>query len=361
MIREITKEVFDTINNHIAPRTFGFYDDENDKYFYNEEFLDRFKSAIPPLDIEAIYQSLTGKDIHEETVEEKDSGISRMTPVVECIEPSFSDLGVSESFHIKGGNFDKNTSIVIEGETIPFTLNNHESITFEYTTSEVKTYEIKVKNEESECIINIEGHPAPLPWFDCREGGFDFSNVQIGSVPHHKDATKYNPLVVRDPEGQYCSKSYRFKSWIKYNDLSFTRGSDKKVSFVFKTKNRMWMVGIGSDQMDNTSRYPFYEAECMVYIFKNQIRGFYGGGPGNKDRKMFRINGIDKEKTYKITIEKDGNGLITLSEVDASDFEKNIKVLGSFETGNDASSANLFPMILPDKGKEAKLIAVRVE
>ena len=69
MLKEISQQVYDDINSLIYPSNFGYYDEEQDKYFYDEIYIGRYLQATPPIDIESIYFNHTGNLLSDQTID----------------------------------------------------------------------------------------------------------------------------------------------------------------------------------------------------------------------------------------------------------------------------------------------------
>ena len=179
----------------------------------------------------------------------------------------------TRNISIKWINFDPNTNVSIPGW--PWTINSVNvnwptSIDINITSSSwTWVYDIVLSNAwvqntlwTSNWVWLINVLP-PSTWKDLRLWGDPFSdwNWAWNDIRYRSWMN-----MTRDSTWMYFSWSTPWSSWVKFESMSWSRGSNKTLEWIFTAPSSNMMIGIGSNATDETNTAQYQQAEVEMYF-----------------------------------------------------------------------------------------------
>lgn len=216
---------------------------------------------------------------------------------------------------------------------------------------------------ESQCgTTTFTATVAELDWTDLRLGG---ATLVAGTDVRMRTGM----AMSRDAQGMFFTGSNPWSSWVKFESLGFTRGSNKTVEWVFNNPVSAMMIGISSDMTNESANDQYRQSEVNLYTQSStQMWGLYGnngtvGGTGNQSSPAAMAAG----STFKAVFTNDGSagGTFTLYQLpgsNPSDWDNTSTIINTFTIGGslNPSQTNIFPALIPRSGGSQRFIAVRV-
>lgn len=287
------------------------------------------------------------------------------------------DPSSSTTLVVTGNNFDYDT--IVEIPSWPGTIDDvrHNSATeieIDVTAGATEAiYDLVLKNgsrDSTDFVVNNGSgaiQVATSAWLDLRLGGDSFTD---GTGAGNDIRYRTGMSLGRDANGMFFNGGSPWSSWVKFESLAWTRGSNQTLEWIFTNPSVPMMIGIGSDATNEASTSQFQEAEVEAY-FQNAttLWGLYGnnGTPG--------IAGFQNATTaipfggvFKIKFENDGDAgdTFTLYQIPSAnpvDWDNESTVLSTLTIGGtlNPNEANIMPFIIPANGGTQRFIAVKVE
>lgn len=278
---------------------------------------------------------------------------------------------------ISGENFTPTTTVSIpgfDGTINSTTVNSSSELVVNITAGTTETtYDIVVSNGgvlntiwtgNGENLLTV----ATSTWKDLRLGGDTFTD---GNGAGNDIRYRSGMGLTRDANGMYFTGSNPWGSWVKFESLGWTRGTNKILQWIFTNPTSSMMIGIGSDATNETSSAQYGQAEVEVY-FQNSttMYGLYGnnGSPGSIGNQSNSTT-IPSGAVFKIKFTNDGtagSSVVTLYRIPSAspaDWDDESTVLKTFTVGGslNPNETNIMPFIIPRSGGSQRFIAVKVE
>lgn len=214
-------------------------------------------------------------------------------------------------------------------------------------------------------VIWVGGITAVIStWIDLRSGG---DPLTIGNAAGNDVRIASGMTATRDAQGMFFSGSNPWSSWAKFESLGFVRGSNTTVEWIFTNPTSSMMIGIASDQTNETSTSQFSQFETTAFLQSAvQFWGLYGnngtiGAAGNQNNPT----SITAGGVYKVRFEGDGSTgqtftLYQLPSALPADWNDQSNIITTFAIGGtlNPSQTNIFPGIIPINGGSQRFIAV---
>ncbi len=285
---------------------------------------------------------------------------------------------------INGENFTPNTTVSIINPTFTGTINsvnvlNPKKIELNITTgATLATHDIVISNNG---VLNTQwpGNGTGLfkvqvsNWIDLRAGG---TTLTAGNASGNDIRYRSGMSIHRDAGGMYFTGASIWSSWVKFESLVWSRGSNKTLEWIFSQPNSSsssMMIGIGSTATNEASSAQYAQGEVQVYFnTATSMWGLYGnngtiGSAGNQSASTSLsscASGILKARfTNDGTA---GSGIFTLYCLPSTNpavWDDTSNILTSFTIGGslNPSQSNIMPFIIPQNGGTQRFIAVKVQ
>ena len=179
-------------------------------------------------------------------------------------------------------------------------------------------------------------------WVDLRTASIlDLGLEMTTGVSVSQDSVKGLQAISSIGEFEGAIKFSGFR-WKRCDDLSFS------VVFTLEEIDGTGLLGMGSNTIDiqNLGPEPLFEAESELLIVNGKAKQMYGGGSRYR-RWTQEIGGavsFETSKFYKLNYNFSSvRTLMTLSEVDPQNFDKNILFLRQWFSDSPSDSENLLP------------------
>jgi len=204
-------------------------------------------------------------------------------------------------------------------------------------------------------------------WLDLRLGGdvFTVGNGAGNDIRHRAGMT-----VSRDANGMFFTGSTPWSSWVKFESLSWARGTNQTVEWIFTAPTSFMMIGIGSTATNETATDQYRQGEVEAYFNSStQFWGLYGnnGTPGATGNQTANT-AISSTGVFKVKFEGDGDAgdTFTLYEIPSAsdtDWDDETTVITTFTIGGtlNPNETNIMPFIIPQNGGVQRFLAVKVE
>jgi len=291
------------------------------------------------------------------------SGANSMTP------------SSTKTITISGKNFTPTTAVSIpgfDGTINSTTINSSSELEINITAGTTEAvYDIVISNGG---VLNTEwtGNGVGLltvassTWIDLRAGGATFTD---GNGAGNDIRYRSGMSMSRDANGIYFTGSSPWSSWVKFEALGWTRGTNKTLQWIFSQPTSYMMLGIGSTATNETDTAQYAQAEVEAYFDSStSLWGLYGnngtvGTAGNQSSSATISSG-----TYKIIFENDGDAgdifrMYKLPSANESDWDDTSNLVKTMTIGGSLNpdEPNLMPFIIPQDGGAQRFIAVKVE
>lgn len=272
----------------------------------------------------------------------------------------------TKTFTLEGINFRSDTTVEIiglDGSINSVAYVSSTEMILQVTAGETQTtYDIVISNS---CSDNSE-YPgngvaafvvSASDWVDLRQGGDSLPNIR----------TRAGMTVERDADGMFFTGRSPWGSWVKFEDYIFNRNEGKTLEWVFRPES-YFMVGLGSDETDESSNSQWNQAEWMAYFSSSSYWwGMYGnsGTSGTYQNQSIGQN-INAGGIYKLRMSDNGasGNLIELFELPSatlSDWDDESNLISSVTSVSTADADNLMPFIIPQNGGAGRYLGFKVE
>ena len=215
---------------------------------------------------------------------------------------------------ISGENFTPTTTVSIpgfDGTVNSITINSSSELEVNITSGTTETtYNIIISNNG---VLNTEwaGNGVGLltvatsTWVDLRAGGATFTD---GNGAGNDIRYRSGMSMARDANGMYFTGSSPWSSWVKFESLGWTRGTNKTLQWIFTRPDSAMMIGIGSTTTDETSTAQYYQGEIEAYFNSStNFSSFYG----RSTNQSVNYNISGGSNIFKLVFENDGGASST--------------------------------------------------
>lgn len=269
----------------------------------------------------------------------------------------------SKNFIINGYHFTPNTTVSFNSSNISVTsvifINPNQLNIFASANQVESLYDMVVTNEVGFITLSNFLNVYEISWIDLRLGGdtlIEGDDIRVRS----------GITIGRDADGMFFDGLNPWSSWVKFelSELSWQRNAERTLDIIFTRPTNSMMLGIGSDQTNETSSSQFSQGEVLAY-FSNSTTffGFYGnnGTPGSTGSQSVSQNITSTTGVYKLSFEEDGNVVkfYQLDNADESSWEGGT-LISETTISFSPQQTNLFPMIIPRSGSAQRFIALRL-
>ena len=149
---------------------------------------------------------------------------------------------------------------------------------------------------------------------------------------------------------QATSNIGEFEGAIKFSGFRWKRCDDLSFSIVFTLQETVGtgLLGMGSTTINvqNLGPVPLFEAESQVLVINGTANQMYGGGSRYRrwNQEIGSTVSFETSKFYKLNYNFSSvRTLMTLSEVDTQNFDRNILFLRQWFSDSPSDSENLLP------------------
>jgi len=217
--------------------------------------------------------------------------------------------------------------------------------------------DLTIENEGGEITFIDSINIYDAGWFDFRLGGNIFSIGEDASsdVEHSSGVT-----ITRTSEGLTFVNPIDWTNTIKFNVLSFNRGDDATIEFIF-TYDGSFLLGVGSDAMDPNDSLQYKQVESGL-DFNSGIRG-NNGTLGVLASISYPIT-VSINTWYKLKITKDGGEnstfeVFSLINGDEANWDDESNSVYSVISSLTPDELNLFPIMLTSQHRTSTIKAIR--
>lgn len=272
---------------------------------------------------------------------------------------------------ISGENFTPSTVASIpgfDGTVNSTTVNSSSELEISITAGTTETiYDIVISNGG---VLNTiwAGNGVNLltvatsNWIDLRAGGASFTD---GNGAGNDIRYRSGMGMSRDSSGMYFTGSTPWSSWVKFESLGWTRGTNKTLQWIFTRPDAAMMIGIGSTTTDETSTAQYYQAEIEAYFSSaTNFASFYG--KSTNQSVSYNISG--GSGVFKLVFEDDGDAgstytLYEIPSANQADWDNTslVRKTGTITAGFAFSGTDIMPFIIPRNGGAQRFIAVKVD
>ena len=290
-------------------------------------------------------------------------------PVILSITPKLLHGNETDDIVIKGAYFTDDTTVIFENQTVNSINYVDDNTIIANITSNATSglYDVTVDNSFGSDTL-VDGFEVKLStWKDLRLGGDVFTD---GNAAGNDIRYRSGMSMTRDANGMYFNGSNPWSSWVKFESLGWTRGTNKTVSWVINAPDNSMMIGIGSTNTDETSSSQYGQMEVEFYFSNSTtIWGLYGnnGTPGNYGNQSHSVT-VNSNDVLKLILENDGGVgdivyVYRLPSANESDWDDTSTLLDSWAIGGtlNPDEVNIIPSIIPRSGGAQRFIAVKVE
>ena len=166
---------------------------------------------------------------------------------------------------------------------------------------------------------------------------------------------------------QATSSTGEFEGAIKFSGFRWKRcdGLSFNVVFTLQETDGTGLLGIGSNtiNVENLGPVPLFEAESQVLIINGTSNQMYGGGSRYRrwNQEIGSAVSFETSKFYKLNYNFSSvRTLMTLSEVDPLNFDRNILFLRQWFSDSPSDSENLLPYWTVGSSQNLFLTAFKV-
>ena len=277
------------------------------------------------------------------------------SPYFAQVNPATLLTGMASNLTITGSYFTPSMAVAIGGVTvnnIQFISSNE--IAVDVTAGNtVGQFDLILNNGNQTVISNaIEIIELSNAIVDLRLNGTAFSNAAI--------QMRSGMSFTRTANGLQFAGAQPWSSWARFvgdnGDWTWQRNSiSRKLSWIF-TNAGAFMLGIGSDQTNETSTSQFAQGEITAYLTSStSFWGFYGnnGTVGSSTSQSIGAN-LTSGSIKKLVLENNGVPgsnfyVYELPSADINDWmdTSNLKHEGVIANNMAANSANIMPFAIP--------------
>lgn len=290
-------------------------------------------------------------------------------PIVSSILPNTLNHNSTQDIIIKGSYFTTGgANLTINSYTVnSFTVVDDNTIEANITSNSTDGfYDLTVSNVTGSTTVTNGIETKLSTWVDLRFGGDTFTD---GNAAGNDIRYRTGMSMVRDVTGMSFIGSTPWSSWVKFESLGWTRGSNKTMQWIFSQPSSNIMIGIGSDATNETNTAQYQQAETEAYF--NSATSFWGlyGNNGNVGTAGNQGNSTTiGTGTFKIKFTNDGGvgGVFTLYQLPSAnlgDWDNESTVLRTFTIGGtlNPDETNIMPFIIPQNGGTQRFIALKIE
>ena len=297
-----------------------------------------------------------------------DINTSCQVPIVDNIDNNLFNHNETRDLTITGHNFTASTLVFIDNFVInSITFNTAEEIVVNVTSGTTDQLSNLTLITCDNLILTYAIETKLSVWNDLRLGGDAFTD---GNGAGNDIRYRAGMSMTRDAQGMFFTGSNPWSAWVKFESLGWTRGTNKKLQWVFTKPTSSMMIGVGSTNTNETATDQYRQAEVEAYFQNaNTMWGLYGnngavGGTGNQANSTSIVAGT----VFKIVFESDGDAgdtftLYQLPSAAPSDWDNTSTVLNTFAIGGSLNpdEVNIMPFIIPRNGGTQRFVAVKVE
>ena len=176
----------------------------------------------------------------------------------------------------------------------------------------------------------------------------------------------------RDSNGMYFNWSNPWSSWVKFESLSWTRGQNKTIEWIFTRPTSSMMIGIGSTATNETSTSQYTQGEVQIYFSSStNMWGLYWNNwtvwstwnQSNSSSLTCASNTFKERFTNDWTAGSSVLTLYCLPSANPSDWDDTTNILKTFTVWwtLNPNETNIMPFIIPINGWTQRFIAVKVD
>jgi len=290
-------------------------------------------------------------------------------PIITAIEPKTVNSNTTTDVEIKGAYFTIGTTVNITNQTINSIIivdDNHIIVNITSTGTD-GFYDVTVDNGYGSITATNGLEVRTSTWIDLRLGGEVLTD---GNASGNDIRYRSGMSMTRDANGMYFTGSNPWSSWVKFEKYSWTRGTNKTLSWILTAPDNSIMIGIGSDATDENSTSQYAQMEVEFYFnTSTNIWGLYGndGTVGNYGNQSHSVS-VNSTDVLKLIIDGDGdNGDVVyvyrLPSANQSDWDDTSTLLDSWNIGGsiNPNETNIMPVMIPRNGGNQRFIALKVE
>lgn len=284
-------------------------------------------------------------------------------PIVVSLDKQTFSHNATTNVVLNGSYFTLGTTVIVNQQSVNnVTINNGGELVFELTTNDIDgSYDLIIENESGQTIVSNAITVLLSQWIDLRLGGDDFV---VGQDLRLRSGMNMN----RDSSGMYFDGASPWVSWVKFESLSWNRGEGRSLEWIFTAPTAHMMIGIGSDQTNETNNAQYSQAEVQAYFTSStNFWGLYGnnGNVGSAGNNSNSAN-FGSNSTLKIKFEDDGGkgslfSIYELPNSDASSWDDESNLLKQFNIGGtlNPSQSKLMPFIISRANSSQRFIAIK--
>lgn len=266
---------------------------------------------------------------------------------------------------ITGYNFSEHTTLDISGAAInSYSIQDNSTIIANITAGAVgDTADIVVSNTCGFDTITDGLVTLLSVWKDLRAGGDAFT---MGNGTGNDIRYKNGMNVVRNTQGMRFTGANPWQSWVKFENMQFTRGTGKTVEFILQLHGSC-MLGISGITTTETSTAQYKEGAVLAFFSStNNLWGLYGSSPTNGTTwNQANSATIGNGSIIKVKIENDGSAgnkvtIYQIPSVNPTDWDDESTIIKSITSTNGNTQSALIPFIIPRNSSNNYYLAVKV-
>lgn len=203
-------------------------------------------------------------------------------------------------------------------------------------------------------------------WVDLRFGGAIFTH---GNGAGNDIRYRAGMDMFRDADGMWFTGANPWSSWVKFENLWWTRGDSKTIQWVFSSPTAAIMIGIGSDATNESSTAQYNQAEMVAYFTSaTSFSRLYGnngtvGVTGyDGSQQSFSNAGLKIKLTHDGTVGPCVFTLYGLAGIQQVHWDDESTVLTSWTVGGSLNpdELHIMPFIIPRDAGAQRFVALKV-
>ncbi len=198
-------------------------------------------------------------------------------------------------------------------------------------------------------------------WYDLRSGGDNFTLRMTAAMTMNRDAL-----------GMYFIGDNPWTSFVKFENLQWNRSENKTLEWIFSKPESAMMIGIGSNNTNESSTSQYAQAEVEAYFTSSaELWGLYGnnGIIGNSGNQSMSTNlSTCTSNTLKAKFSNSGSKgemftLYCLPSSNENDWDDESNILKSFAIDGtlNPDEETIMPFIIPRSGGSQRFIALKIK
>jgi len=233
----------------------------------------------------------------------------------------------------------------------------------DFSLTEERLVDLIIENEGGESIFADAFNVFGAEWIYLETGG---TPLTIGTnntfdIEHSADVT-----LSREVDGLAAVNPLSWENTIKINILSFQRGSNSTIEYIYQFKNgKNIALGIGSDSMDPIASIQYSQVESVLALQYNGIQGIRGSdGVLGVSNFLTQTVNTDASLWYKLKITNDGGlnskfQIFQLPSSNESDWSNESNKVYDLTNTLNPNEQNLMPVILSYDYGPSRVLAVK--